>query len=318
MTDFNETLAKLKHENPETDFLVISRGIDRALHYDLTKCLDERVKKNKKCHLFLTTYGGDPHGGYRVARCLRHHYSDYLKVIVPSYCKSAGTMIAIAADQLAIGDLGELGPLDVQVIKPNETQERGSGLDIMTALTACLGHAQDVFHHNFVNMRARLRLSAKQAGELAAQISAGMLAPLYGQIEPLRIGELQRALSITLEYGARLNTHTNNLRVDALMKLVRGYPAHGFVIDRKEAKDLFNSVVPLSHHEYDLCTMLWKDLGDQSSTGPYMLSIQGVSHDQQKQGEGASTVDIQQSRQSFSTGAKLPRRNPERANPKGA
>lgn len=280
MNKLNKQIKDLQTAHPKSDFLIISRGIDRELHTDLTKCLDEHKNKHDECLVFLTTYGGDPHGGYRVARCLRHHYKK-IKLVVPSYCKSAGTMVAIAADQLAIGDMGELGPLDVQVTKPNEIQERGSGLDIMQALNACLNHAQEVFHQNFMHMRQRLRMSTRQAGELSGQISANLLAPLYSQIEPLRIGELQRATAITLEYGKRLNGHSSNLKPRSLEKLVSGYPAHGFVIDRKEAKELFNSVVSLSEAERNLCDTLWNQLGDQTQIGPYFLTVQneGANHD---------------------------------------
>lgn len=315
MTNLNEVFAMLQKDSPETDFLVISRSIDRNLHSDLTKCLENHPQKHRACHVFLTTYGGDPHGGYRVARCLRHHYEN-IKVIIPSYCKSAGTMIAIAADQLAIGDLGELGPLDVQVIKPNEMQERGSGLDIMTALNACLVHAQEVFYQNFLRMRDPLRLSAKQAGELAAQIASDLLAPLYSQIDPLRIGELQRALTITMEYGNRLNIHSKNLRSGALLKLVKGYPAHGFVIDRKEAKDLFHSVVPLTTPERQLCTILWDTLKAETAKGPYLLSnsIKGASHekssDEPKNSDGGTTKQPRNT-------ARRPRRNTKNPVPKG-
>ena len=272
MDKLNKKIKELQNSHPKTDFLIISRTIDRQLHIDLTNCLDEHKNKHDECFVFLTTYGGDPHGGYRIARCLRHHYKK-IKLIVPSYCKSAGTMIAIAADQLAIGDMGELGPLDVQVTKPNEIQERGSGLDIMQALNACLNHAQEVFHQNFMHMRQRLRMSTRQAGELSGQISANLLAPLYSQIEPLRIGELQRATAITLEYGKRLNGHSSNLKPRSLEKLISGYPAHGFVIDRKEAKELFNSVVALNEIEQCLCDTLWDQLGLETQTGPYFLNV---------------------------------------------
>jgi hypothetical protein len=303
----------LAQESPETDFLIISRTIDRSLHADLTRCLEQHSAKNKNCHVFLTTYGGDPHGGYRVARCLRHHYSK-IKVIVPSYCKSAGTMIAIAADQLAIGDLGELGPLDVQVIKPNEMQERGSGLDIMQAMNACLTHAQDVFEQNFVRMRQILRLSSKQAGEFAARIASEIVAPMYEQIEPLRIGELQRALAITLEYGERLNTHSSNLKRGALKKLVSGYPAHGFVIDRKEAKDLFVSVLPLSSAEKNLCSILWEKLRHESQTGPLLL---GSSKEGVKNGNATGQKDTRAATKTVTPRASAPRpasRNTKRPN----
>lgn len=286
----NESIKALAADHPDTDFILVSRGIDRSLHEDLTKLLEGRSNKKKNLHLFLTTYGGDPHGGYRVARSLRHYY-DKVRLIVPSYCKSAGTMISIVADELVIGDSGELGPLDVQVTKPNEVQERGSGLDNMQALNACLNHAQEVFTQNFFSMRHQLRMSTKQAGELAGQIAAGLLAPLYSQIEPLRIGELQRAVQITLEYGKRLNAHSNNLRPNALDRLVFSYPAHGFVIDRKEAKELFNQVFPMTPTETELCRKMWDKLQYETGTGPLFLV---PSDDNALGGEDESDVSQQQ------------------------
>ncbi len=162
--------------------------------------------------------------------------------------------------------------MDVQVTKPNEVQERGSGLDVMQSLLACIVHSEEIFQQHFVAMRQSWRMTTKQAGELAGQITAGMLSPLYAQIDPLRVGELQRALSITGAYGERLNMYAKNLAPDALAKLVSGYPSHGFVIDRKEAKELFKRVVPLTSAENALCTTLWSLVGLESNVGPLMVS----------------------------------------------
>lgn len=265
----DDLFQKLSHERPNNDFLVISQGISRELHQATTKCVGQH-QTQKALTIFLTTYGGDPHGGYRVARCLRHHY-EQIRLVIPSYCKSAGTLIAIAADELAVGDLGELGPLDVQVTKPSEPQERGSGLDVMTALTACADHAQQAYVMFYQRARSGLRMSPKVAGEAASQVVAGLMAPLYSQIDPLRIGEMQRAMSITLEYGTRLNGHSSNLKQGSLDKLVIQYPAHGFVIDRKEAATLFNKVSALSDAERYATEKLWSIVGDQSDTGPFFI-----------------------------------------------
>src|SRR5262249_17470124 len=39
-----------------------------------------------------------------------------LRVIVPDFAKSAGTLMALGADQIVMGDTSELGPIDPQVI----------------------------------------------------------------------------------------------------------------------------------------------------------------------------------------------------------
>ncbi|MGS0536682.1 hypothetical protein [Pseudoalteromonas sp. SaAl2] len=64
----------------------------------------------------MNTFGGDPHAGYKMARLLQYEYK-HLTVAIPEMCKSAGTLIAIAANEIIYGPLGELGPLDIQTRK---------------------------------------------------------------------------------------------------------------------------------------------------------------------------------------------------------
>ena len=288
----------LAQDNPGTDFLLISKEVSRQLHYDLTKAIVAH-QKNESCALFLTTYGGDPHGGYRIARCLRHYYKT-VKVLVPSFCKSAGTMLAIVADELAIGDLGELGPLDIQMTKPAEPSQLGSGLDVMQALDSCAVYARTIFDQIFRNARKNYRVTAKSASEFAAAMTSGLVAPLYGQIDPLRLGEMQRAMSITIEYGRRLDGHSSNLKDGALDQLVMGYPAHGFVIDRKEAGMLFNKVSAFSDAENAVNRVLWDLVGDQTDEGPYFLIPKspppspGVPHGQVATDTGAEPPPVGQ------------------------
>jgi hypothetical protein len=251
--------AALTATNAGSDVILINRIVSRKLHADMTACIAAN-QRHKHAVVVLTTYGGDPHGGYRVARCLRNSY-EHVRLLVPSFCKSAGTLIAIGANELAIGDLGELGPLDIQVLKPGEMLQRGSGLDATQALQQCLQHAQQAFVSAFTNARQGLKLPQKLAGEVASELASGLLAPLYSQIDPLRLGEMQRAMAITLEYGNRLDGHSSNLKQGALSRLVVAYPAHEFVIDRKEARELFKKVSALSDSEASACKQLWGAVG---------------------------------------------------------
>lgn len=258
---FEDALRELQRLEPDRDHILVSHGIDRALHRKLSLRL-KSLQRFKKCTVFLTSYGGDPHAAFRIARCLRHHYSE-VRLAVPSYCKSAGTLIAIGANELAIGDLGELGPLDLQVIKPNEVMERGSGLDYMQGMQVALMHAHQAFALFMEVRRGGMRLPTKQAGELATNMAIGMVAPLYAQIDPNRIGEMQRAIQIATEYGERLDEYATNLEPGALEKMVAGYPSHAFVIDRKEAKKLFKRVYQLSSAEDNLVATLWHQFAEQ-------------------------------------------------------
>jgi len=258
---YEEALRALQQEEPDRDHILISHGIDRPLHQLMSRRL-AMYQRFDKCTVFLTTYGGDPHAAFRIARCLRHHFKE-VRLVVPSYCKSAGTLIAIGADLIAIGDLGELGPLDLQVTKPSDVMERGSGLDYMQGLQVALTHSQQAFALFMEVRRGGMRLPTKQAGEFAAKMATGVVAPLYAQIDPNRIGEMQRAIQIATEYGLRLNEYKKNLKPGALEKLVAEYPSHSFVIDRKEAKTLFERVEPMTAAEVQLIDTLWHLFAEQ-------------------------------------------------------
>lgn len=271
----------------DRDVILISRAIERSLHYDLTEAIEEN-KKHKACTLILTTYGGDADAGFRIGRCLQHHY-DHVRLVIPSLCKSAGTLIAIAANELAIGDLGELGPLDVQVRKHNEIMERSSGLDFMEAMDTSLTHVMRSFRKALVDIKHGTRISTKLAGEFAAQIASSISSPLYAQIDPNRIGEMQRAINIALGYGGRLARKAKSIEADGLQKLVADYPSHGFVIDRSEAKELFTNVVPLTDQEQRLVRELWPLVNEESETGPTFIDVAAILKDDKNEPETVTT-----------------------------
>ena len=71
-------------------------------------------------------------------------------------------------------------------------------------------------------------------------MTIGLMGPIYSQIDPIRLGEIDRFTKVSIQYGAKLDN--GNLKEDAVERLVAGYPSHSFVIDRREAKELFNNV----------------------------------------------------------------------------
>ena len=207
--------------------------------------------------LILVSNGGDANTAYRIARCLQECYEQFT-VFVPGWCKSAGTLIAIGAHELVISDNGQLGPLDVQISKPDELFESGSGLDMIQALDFLKNRAFKMFEDSFLELKFKSgnRLSTKTATEIATHLTTGLFQPVYQQIEPTRLGEIARAMRIAQEYGQRLDEVSDNLKIRALQRLVNGYPTHRFVIDRKEAGELFNRVRPPHSEEQALADAL--------------------------------------------------------------
>lgn len=226
-------------DSTSTDLIVYVGQINRSGYESICEVLAKR--KSETVLLALATPGGDAHAGFRIARALQHCYGTF-NALVPRYCKSAGTLILIGAKRLYLADMSELGPLDVQIKKGDEIVGSSSGLDIFQAVSYLQGQAMTGFRTYLIELNQDLGLSTKLASDISTRLALGMLEPVAAQIDPMKLAEMQRATEIAFAYGNRLNENSKNLKTDGLTKLVTGYPSHGFVIDRKEAKTLFIDV----------------------------------------------------------------------------
>jgi hypothetical protein len=215
--------------------------ISRSGYHQISEAYEKKFEKRDKVCIVLITCGGDPDAAYRIARATNHHFKT-VEILIPDICKSAGTLLCIGAHKLIFGDRGELGPLDIQLSKPDEMFESMSGLDIIQAISALENQVLNSFRAYLIDIRGGSRIRTKLAAEIAAKLVDGFITPITSRIDPLTLGEHQRAMQIALGYGERLSAMTDSLKPGALIKLISYYPSHGFVIDRKEAGSLFNSV----------------------------------------------------------------------------
>ena len=117
-----------------------------------------------------------------------------------------------------------------------------SGLNLIQALDDLRDRMLESFRESFMDICGGARLRTKQTAEFAKELAKAFISPIVTQIDPVTLGEHQRALQITRNYGERLNKMSKALESGALGMLVEGYPDHEFVIDRKEARKLFKCV----------------------------------------------------------------------------
>lgn len=124
-------------------------------------------------------------------------YAQVTRMSLCLICKSAGTILALGADKLVISERAEFGPIDVQLRKPEEVGERTSGLTPIQALGVLENHSITVFKRYFRDLRFReYSFSTKMAADIATNITIGLLSPLYQQIDPIRLAEVERSLRI--------------------------------------------------------------------------------------------------------------------------
>lgn len=227
----------------DADVLFYSGPIERGEdHKFILKSSKRRRRPNLV--LVLVTPGGDAHAAFRIARAVQRGWKK-TTLYIPGWCKSAGTLLAIGANELVIGDAGEMGPIDVQRAKPDELWESTSGLTEDAAIESLERAGIKMFENFLLEIKqfSGGQITFKTAAESAAALVAGVLSPLYGQIDPFKIGENSRAMKIGHDYGMRLGMASNNLRSrETIEKLTSSYSSHGFVIDREEASQLFKEV----------------------------------------------------------------------------
>lgn len=301
------------------DIITYSGEINMDGYQSVCEALD--MKKSDKALLVLSTPGGDPHAGFRIARALQHNFSSF-DALVPRFCKSAGTLLVVGASALYLDDMSELGPLDIQVRKSDEIIGRNSGLDILQAVSYLQNHAMGAFRSHLVEL-TQAGLSTRVASDICTKLTTGLFEPIFAQIDPMKLAEMQRATEIAFAYGQRLNEKSGNLRSAGLARLVTGYPSHGFVIDRKEARTIFITV----HQPKGLLSQLSKALYAEMEKNTYsqtpevrLVSVpdfdQGVPNENSPdtgsgpEGASAGSAEISGDQQAFSEAAVRPELRP--------
>lgn len=238
MEDFDAALERLI-DKYDADYYLFSATIDDVNADKFIMMLRENKKKRENCVLILTTYGGDPDAGYRILRSLHRYYKNIIFNVFGS-CKSTGTLMALGADEIVMSDFGEFGPLDIQLMRDDELSNT-SGLNIVQSLMSLNEQLFRFFEENFMGLKRKSRgsITTRTAAEISSKLSVGLISPISAQIDPVKLGEIQRAIKIAEKYGTRLLREHSR---EVISKLIVGYPSHGFVIDFGEAKDLFSNV----------------------------------------------------------------------------
>lgn len=188
----------------------------------------EKIGKQRIISFFLYTRGGDMITPIRLIKLIRS-YAERVEIIVPYRAHSAGTLIAIGADKIVMGRLGELSPVDPTTGHPFNPQ-------------------------NPNNQQQRMEISVEDLNSyfLLAKDKAGVkdkdMVEIYKQlaekIHPLAIGNIYRAARMARQIAEKLlNMHIdkekNKQKIKKIVdELTGNICIHAYPIMRDEAKDL--------------------------------------------------------------------------------
>lgn len=244
-------LASAYAEKHKTDICIYNGPIRRFYDISFIQSLASN-REHDNLFLILVTNGGDADAAYKIA-CFIQDIYDKFTIFVTGLCKSAGTIISLAANEVVFSHFGELGPLDVQKGKEDRVGILQSGLVVTEALNTLENRATAKYFELISSIiQSSNTISFSSAATAAADLVHGLYAPMFSQIDPEDIGDKARSMKIGEDYGKRLSVVSNNLKPKALEDLVKTYSSHSFVIDYREATLLFNSVRKMNDEEFEL------------------------------------------------------------------
>ena len=212
---------RLRHYNVLVLY-VLEKSLDDTETDQIYQALDNLDNRKKDLLLILVCNGGKIEPAYQISKLCRDWSKDKFVVAVPRRAKSAATLLALGADEVHMGPLGELGPIDPQF-------GWMPGLAIQDSL--------------------RVIVEMTEKHPRSAPVWAGIIE----QKIPIEIiGYYERITESSVQYAKRLLV-AGKSGPDRATKianhLVYGYKDHSFVIDRDEAKEIFGDSVVVSSNE---------------------------------------------------------------------
>jgi hypothetical protein len=196
------------------------------------------IGKTERIDLFLNSYGGAVDTPYKIVNLIRE-FCDNFSVIIPFVAKSAATMVAIGADEIVMGPISELGPIDPLVKHPLYT-------DLwvpVQSIRLCIDFMEE-----------------KLAQSKDSKITASVLYPISNKLDPWILGDYEKSIKASYQYAEALLE--NNMfkqskeRAKTVTKMMtEKYFSHGYCINRKEASnDLGLNIV---YADGDMWHLIW-------------------------------------------------------------
>jgi hypothetical protein len=199
------------------------------------------VEQGSDLDLLLHTPGGDVDQAERIVLlCRKRVGGGSFRVVVPDSAKSAGTLIAIAADTIVMGEPSELGPIDPQV-----------------TITTARGEPMVRPAQSFLD---GLESIVAGAGD---ELSAAYF-PLLDKLDPALIDFCRKALKRSEQFAEKFLTKhmlsddpAKAKEVAQALNNVEEHLSHGAVIDADRALEMGLKIELLAHND-DIWQAYWR------------------------------------------------------------
>jgi len=202
-----------------------------------------RIGRVPKIDLFIHSTGGESEVPWRIITLIRNFCKEF-RVLIPFMAYSAATHIAMGADEIVMGDMSELGPVDPARAHPLLPKENDQPLLISV---------QDLRHC--------IEFLKREGGEYTPESLATIYSALFDKVHPLALGAIEQSYALARlisekALGTHMNPETEKEKIARIVNAFSdGFFSHNYRIGWKEAKDLG---LPITYTNDNLWEAMWK------------------------------------------------------------
>lgn len=179
----------------------------------------EKVNESRECkdlYLLLQSYGGDPNSAYTIAKALRKNFENIV-CFTPQIAMSGATMVAASANEIVMGELSKLSPIDPQLVTAEGKRE--STLALVRGFN-----------------KLDKRFAKTNRGDIPYPYQHLIESVDLTEYES-RSGVLDTVKNYSLELLKKAN-YTKNKAEKISRSLTFNFPSHFSIIDYEKAKEL--------------------------------------------------------------------------------
>lgn len=190
---------------------------------------------DKPLLLILYSNGGIIGSAYLIGQLCREYCNGKFVIAVPRQAKSAATLLCCAGDEIHMGSLSELGPIDPQINN-----------------LPALGLKNSIQHI------ANLVKEVPESSEMFARY-------LQYSVRPIDLGYYERVAESAMQYAEKLLTPKESKLPKSsgsiAYDLVYSYKDHGFVLDKNESANIFgDKIVKINTEEYNFSNSMYTSI----------------------------------------------------------
>ena len=210
----------------------------------------QKIGKTENLDVFLYTTGGATEVPWRIVSLVREYCNEFT-AIIPFIALSAGTHIALGANQLLMSEISTLGPVDPttkHALLPRDKNDMPIPVSVEDLKNCIKFIAQQL----------------KDQGEDLKYTPTDMtniVSKLFEHIEPLAIGAVERAYGLSRLITRKvLETHLDpskdKEKIEAIVSKIGGeYFSHSFPITRRDAEQELK--LKVEKPDADLFSKIW-------------------------------------------------------------